>query len=846
MKRILSVEICLIILVCLSVCAWAAVAVPEPILEAKNSVVRILSEYSDGYATGSGFVLKNSKGETLIVTNHHVVEDHPYSISVWLNDEETVNASILAYSDQKDLCVLKLAYPLDKPALTLAQKEAEQGEAVYAIGFPGAADYLSDKEAHTSADATITDGIVSAVRKATVSSYGTPTQLLQINAAINSGNSGGPLLNAKGEVVGINTYGINDSQGIFGAISVEELKDFLQSQSISAPGVKGAFPWLAVVIPIMVITLAGIVAFAFFISRRKRRSALKTPSQSFAAYMAGHPEGIGENAAVAMLLPVALQLRDLHNNGGSHLQIAPRSITIGANGAALAPATEIEADRYSSGYAAPEIYKGSLVGNLSDIYSFCALLYAATTGKQPQNSLTRAENGEELDCSELESGFAEILKKGMALDPGQRFTSMQELILKLSPYNIQSFAMDTAADNMPDAQMQPQEKHAPKRKVNRKLILAIGIPVAVVVLLGIPTGVYFGCYNRACTLAENGDFVQAQKMLFAPGITKLHNTELLNYLAADELLEKRQYEDAKEAFSELDGYLHADELAQEADYRHALQLADSNDFKQALKLMDTLKEAGYRDAEEQALEIQFREGMYVLSEKKEYQKASIIFFNLAKEGYDGAEEMSKKTMYLWGTALIEDEDYLAAYSKFDSIRDYSDVKKIMTSLTDLVYLQGEILYHDKDFAQARKYFQCVPKYMDSKDYITLLDARKDSEKLNAESMTQRLMDLFYFEDASDIIRETDEYLFYYLQGKWSTSGGSYYFELKEVTAKDHTYESSYNLPWYNSDYFSLEKGIYMIHGSFGEKPQYRFTLLTPDSMQVYCYKNGSTYTLYRQ
>lgn len=844
MKRILSVEICLIILVCLSVCAWAAAAVPEPILEAKNSVVRILSEYSDGYATGSGFVLKNSKGETLIVTNHHVVEDHPYSISVWLNDEETVNASILAYSDQKDLCVLKLAYPLDKPALALAQKEAEQGEAVYAIGFPGAADYLSDKEAHTSADATITDGIVSAVRKATVSSYGTPTQLLQINAAINSGNSGGPLLNAKGEVVGINTYGINDSQGIFGAISVEELKDFLQSQSISVPGVKGAFPWLAVVIPIMVIILAGIVAFAFFISRRKRRSALKTPSQSFAAYMAGHPEGIGENAAVAMLLPVALQLRDLHNNGGSHLQTAPRSITIGANGAALAPATEIEADRYSSGYAAPEIYKGSLVGNLSDIYSFCALLYAATTGKQPQNSLTRAENGEELDCSELESGFAEILKKGMALDPGQRFTSMQELILKLSPYNIQSFAMDTAADNTPDAQMQPQEKHAPKRKVNRKLILAIGIPVAVVVLLGIPTGVYFGCYNRACTLAENGDFVQAQKMLFAPGITKLHDTELLNYLAADELLEKRQYEDAKEAFSELDGYLHADELAQEADYRHALQLADSSDFDQSLKLMGALKEAGYRDAEEQALEIQFRKGMYLLYEKKEYQAARNLFKKLMGEGYSQANGMEDEVQYQWAISLIESGNCYRAHQKLKEIVDYADVKEILPQVTEAVYIEGKEDYYNEKYGAAWDMFREVNGYMDSTKYINLIHARQmGSSWDDYEGAVDSLIQIFDFEDAAEVLLENNSMATTFLRGKWKTSDGKYFFEMKKNGG------TSYDLPWFDDkgfEYYFIENGIYYLGGTKEDKPQYKFTLLTPDSMLVYCYKNGSTYTLYRQ
>ena len=198
----------------LSSSAWAATAVPQPVMTAAKSVVRVLAEYSDGYSTGSGFVIKSDRDETFIATNYHVVEGKPHSISVWLGEEETVSATILASSAQKDLCILKLAYPVELKPLVFSANEISQGSAIYAVGFPSAADYLSDKEAHTSAEATITDGIVSAIREATISEYGTPTKILQISAAINSGNSGGPLFNDTGEVVGIATYGIDDSQGI--------------------------------------------------------------------------------------------------------------------------------------------------------------------------------------------------------------------------------------------------------------------------------------------------------------------------------------------------------------------------------------------------------------------------------------------------------------------------------------------------------------------------------------------------------------------------------------------------------------------------------------------------------
>ena len=62
---------------------------------------------------------------------------------------------------------------------------------------------------------------------------------------------------------------------------------------------------------------------------------------------------------------------------------------------------------------------------------------------------------------------------------------------------------------------------------------------------------------------------------------------------------------------------------------------------------------------------------------------------------------------------------------------------------------------------------------------------------------------------------------------------------------DYSYWSSYNLPWYGGT-FTIKDGVYSVsNDSYENKPQYRFTILTPDSMEVYCYKNGMTYTLYR-
>ena len=296
MKRTHCLLLCIIFAVLLCLPVYAATSVPEPILKATGSVVRVFAEYADRYVTGSGFVIKSDKNETLIATNYHVVENNPYNISVWLSDDESVSAEILAYTDQKDMCILSLPYPASLKALTLAKSQATQGTAVYAVGFPGAADHLSDKEAHTSADATITDGIISAVREVTVSGYGTPMKVLQITAAINSGNSGGPLFNALGEVVGINTYGIDDSQGIFGAIDISELEAFMEDNAISSTGKINGFSWTSIAI------LLGIVVCGIVIIAVARKKKIKTSATSEEAQTPTHKRIVAIIAAALVLL----------------------------------------------------------------------------------------------------------------------------------------------------------------------------------------------------------------------------------------------------------------------------------------------------------------------------------------------------------------------------------------------------------------------------------------------------------------------------------------------------------------------------------------------------------------
>ena len=837
-----TICIILVFLICLTmvVPVVAADAVPSDVLDAATSVVRVLAEYSDGYSTGSGFVLYSSKDETLIATNCHVVEGSPYSISVWISEDEMVSASVLASSSQKDLCVLKLSYPISLKTLELCGDTAKQGEAVYAVGFPAAADYLSDTEAHTSADATVTDGIVSAIRNATVSEYGTAVQILQISAAINSGNSGGPLFNSKGEIVGINTFGIEDSQGIFGAISASEIIVFAADNQIPYRTAAGQ----ASILPENMLLYVGIAVSAILIFsvvlivRKKRMKKQKERSVTLRQYVQTNG-ALPHETAVSLLMPVAVQIRNLHHDGRVHLQISPDTIFVSKDGTAINNPSQEESDRYVTGFASPEIYSGRNAGNLSDIYSFCAVLSYTTTSVVPKNALERNSDMPDSVMEEANDAFCAIVQQGMSCVPQNRFATMQDLIYRLAPYNIGSQASYVG---------QNVQKKPKKKKRGRVVFALLG---TVVVLAAAALGSYYYLYSQAASLAEQCLFGDAKKYLVVPLVTSYHDPNLEAYIDAGLLLEERNYQDAEHAFEKLNDYRDAKTMRKESKYRHAAQMADKNDFSNAIYQYKILKDWNYKDSEELYFETRYREGAYQLYQLCEYENAYKTFSKLSKDGYEEADTMCDEAIYWWACDLLDREKYLTSYAKLKSIRGYSDVDEILDALTEVIYYEGQDYYHENDYDVAEEYFECISSYSDSEAYLTLIKVHKMGSSFvsymagSLRTYVDDLIDLFYFEDASELLLSDTFIACEFLLGKWQTNEGGYYFEIEESDDEDYSFYSSYNLPWYGGT-FDIENGIYCVsNDSYGSKPQYHFTLITPNSMEVYCYKDGSTYTLYR-
>ncbi len=148
---------------------------------------------------GSGFVLDE---DGYIVTNHHVV-DNAATVTVRLSDDRTFEAEIVGTDPLTDIAVLKIDAGEDLQAVKMGDSEVIRvGEDVVAIGNP------------FGLHSTVTTGIVSA--KGRNISQGPYAEFIQTDAAINKGNSGGPLFNMEGEVIGVNSAIYSPSGGSVG------------------------------------------------------------------------------------------------------------------------------------------------------------------------------------------------------------------------------------------------------------------------------------------------------------------------------------------------------------------------------------------------------------------------------------------------------------------------------------------------------------------------------------------------------------------------------------------------------------------------------------------------------
>ena len=207
------------------------------------SVVGIKVTYSyeifRGYSTetegeGSGIIYSE---DGYIVTNYHVIQEaidsEKAKVEVALEgSEEWIEAKIVGHDEITDLAVIKIEKKGLIPAEFGTSKDLKVGDIAVAIGNPLGQEFAG----------TVTSGIVSALNR-TITTDGRTYELIQTDAAINSGNSGGALANSKGQVIGINTVKIvaTGVEGIGFAIPSDEavpiIKELIKNKKISRPSI---------------------------------------------------------------------------------------------------------------------------------------------------------------------------------------------------------------------------------------------------------------------------------------------------------------------------------------------------------------------------------------------------------------------------------------------------------------------------------------------------------------------------------------------------------------------------------------------------------------------------------
>lgn len=255
----------------------------DVIQETDQAVFRIFVLGPRGSGFGTGFLVSED-GD--VVTNHHVIEGGSRVFVMVKGDgrNEFVEASVVGSNAALDLAVIR-APDLAAEPLKINVADLEPGQNVFAIGFPGVADI----ESYSSIDdlKTLTNMLVSTVTKGDVNRVLqveinplTRTEFVQHSAPIREGNSGGPLLDSCGSVIGVNTFYLSDSRAIpvqsastssplIGFLSINSVKHETVDRSCAGGADRTLSYILAALAAVM---LAGVVFLLF----RRRAPAMPT------------------------------------------------------------------------------------------------------------------------------------------------------------------------------------------------------------------------------------------------------------------------------------------------------------------------------------------------------------------------------------------------------------------------------------------------------------------------------------------------------------------------------------------------------------------------------------------
>lgn len=238
----------------------------EDILQARKGIlqvavlIRVDGEDAGYTQAGTGFLIGGDDGAQTIITNYHVAHavteewvrerlgldenaKVELELKIIVKRDVFIGAAIVNESRRADFSILKLEQPIyDRVPLTLADSSSVvTTQEVFALGFPGIVQDIQVDDIYTSDDVTVTSGIVS--KTSDVALVDTPIPCITHSARLAEGNSGGPLVDKNGYVIGVNTIISNDQDGnndYFFSTQINEIREVLDALGVEYKSVGGA------------------------------------------------------------------------------------------------------------------------------------------------------------------------------------------------------------------------------------------------------------------------------------------------------------------------------------------------------------------------------------------------------------------------------------------------------------------------------------------------------------------------------------------------------------------------------------------------------------------------------
>lgn len=255
-KNVVAFMLAVFMALSMNVTALADNDASPAVATAREGVLQINLVYEDSSGqphplkTGSGFLIGASSGATTVITNYHVVslndEEKTYytaeygvdfynanninlKIQVVVKRDVVISASYVNGSEKTDFAILELAQAIyDRTPLKLADSDkVMETQRVFALGFPFTSSVVADDQVYTSEDVTITNGIVGKFQNINEIGY------ILHDANLDYGNSGGPLVDSNGNVIGVNTLfaGVGAANYYY-SIAIDEIADVLSALGI--------------------------------------------------------------------------------------------------------------------------------------------------------------------------------------------------------------------------------------------------------------------------------------------------------------------------------------------------------------------------------------------------------------------------------------------------------------------------------------------------------------------------------------------------------------------------------------------------------------------------------------